>query len=257
MINGNMNSSTATFGLNALVVGATSSLAQALCHTLAKRGYGLILAGRDEVELDILARDILIRHDITCKKLVADFLDSGFSAEEFCAKAGDFSHMVIAAGDMGASDPTQLGNLAYTMHLNYTIPAQLATVAAKKLAERYAAEKRRGVIAIVSSVAGDRGRQSNYAYGSAKAALSAFASGLRNRFFKQGVHVLTVKPGFVDTPMTWGMGSPLIAPREDVAEDIMAAMEKKRDVLYTPFFWRYIMLIIQHIPEKIFKRLSL
>ncbi|NBO19850.1 MAG: SDR family NAD(P)-dependent oxidoreductase [Proteobacteria bacterium] len=245
------------FGLNALVVGATSSLAQAMCHALAARGYGLVLAGRDEMELDILARDIAIRHDITCKKLVVDFLASGFSAEDFVAQAGDISHMIMVAGDMGSADVTSIGNLAYTMHLNYTIPAQISTAAAKKLAERFREQKRRGAVVIVSSVAGDRGRQSNYAYGAAKAAISTFASGLRNKFFKQGVHVLTIKPGFIDTPMTWGMQSPLLASREKVAADILKAMEKGRDVAYVPFFWRYIMLIIIHIPEKVFKRFSL
>ena len=250
-----MNSS--VIGANALVVGATSSLARALCHALAHRGYGLVLAGRDEMELGILARDIAIRHDITCKNIVADFLDSSFSAESFVAQAGEFSHIIMVAGDMGSPDPTAIGNLAYTMHLNYTIPAQVSTAAAKQLAERFREQKRRGSVVIVTSVAGDRGRQSNYAYGAAKAALSTFASGLRNKFFKQGVQVLTVKPGFIDTPMTWGMQSPLIASREKVAADILKAMEKGRDVIYAPFFWRYIMLIIMHIPEKVFKRLSL
>ena len=110
---------------------------------------------------------------------------------------------------------------------------------------------------LISSIAGDRGRQSNYAYGSAKAALNAFASGLRNRFFKQGVHVVTVKPGFLDTPMTWGMQSPLIASREIAAEYIIYAMKVRKNIVYVPFFWRYIMLIIIHIPEAIFKRLKL
>lgn len=252
-----MTDSGAKFGLNALVVGATSSLAQAVCQGLAARGYGLILCGRDEGELDLMARDLTIRHDVPCRKLVADFVDSGFSAESIIAQAGDFSHAVIAAGDMGAADPTHIGNLAFTMHVNYTVPAQLCTAIAKVMAERYAEQKRPGVLAIVSSVAGDRGRQGNYAYGAAKAALSTFASGLRGRFFKQGVHVLTVKPGFIDTPMTWGMKSPLIASREAVAADIIEAMEKRRNVIYAPWVWKYIMLIIMHIPEKIFKRLKI
>jgi len=252
-----MHTSTVTFGLNALIVGATSSLAQPLCHALAARGFGLILVARDEAELDLMARDLMTRYEVKATKIIADFLDSSFSAEAMVACAGDFSHVVLLAGDMGSADPTNIGNLAFTMHLNYTVPAQVATAAAQKLAERFLAEKKKGYIAIVSSVAGDRGRQSNYAYGAAKAALSTFASGLRNRFCKRGVQVMTVKPGFIDTPMTWGMKSPLIASREAVADSIMTSMLAGKNVVYVPFFWRYIMLIIMHIPERVFKRLSL
>jgi short-subunit dehydrogenase len=158
---------------------------------------------------------------------------------------------------MGSSDPTNLDNIHQTTWLNYTVPAQLATAAAVRLSEQKSGRAYAGSITLISSVAGDRGRQSNYAYGSAKAALNTFASGLRNRFFKQGVHVMTVKPGFIDTPMTWGMKSPLIASRESVAESIVEAMKNRSNVVYVPFFWRYIMLIIIHIPEMIFKRLSL
>ncbi len=252
-----MNTSTATFGLNAVIVGATSSLAQPLCHALAARGFGLVLVARDEVEVDLLARDILTRHEIRASKIIADFLDSGFSAEGIIERAGPFSHLIILAGDMGTADPTNIANLAYTMHLNYTVPAQVAAAGAKRLAERFAQEKKRGHIAIVASVAGDRGRQSNYAYGAAKAALATFASGLRNKYCKLGVAVMTVKPGFIDTPMTWGMTSPLMASRESVAAGMMKAMLKGKDVVYLPFFWRYIMLIIMHIPERVFKKLSL
>ncbi len=257
MITGNMHTSTATFGLNAVIVGATSSLAQAICHVLAARGYGLVLVARDEVEMDLMTRDFLTRYDVQCTKIVADFLDSSFNAEAIIERVGAFSHMFMIAGDMGSSDPTSIPNLAYTMHLNYTVPAQMSGAAAKKLAERFTQEKKKGHIVIVSSVAGDRGRQSNYAYGAAKAALSTFASGLRNKYCKQGVAVMTVKPGFIDTPMTWGMKSPLIAPREVVAEAIIKAMLKGKDIVYVPFFWKYIMLIIMHIPEKIFKKLSM
>jgi hypothetical protein len=116
-----------------------------------------------------------------------------------------------------------------------------------------------GVIAVIGSVAGDRGRGSNYLYGAAKSAVATFASGLRGRLFKSGVHVLTIKPGFVDTPMTKGLPLPqaLVVPAEKVAADIVRAIEKKRDVLYTPWFWRYIMLFILHIPNVVFKRMKL
>ncbi|MBM3278026.1 MAG: SDR family NAD(P)-dependent oxidoreductase, partial [Candidatus Handelsmanbacteria bacterium] len=110
----------------------------------------------------------------------------------------------------------------------------------------------------ISSVAGDRGRQSNYAYGAAKGGLSLFLQGLRNRLASTPVHVLTVKPGFVDTPMTRGLeGLFLVASPEKVASDVLRAYKKRKDILYTPWFWRYIMFIIKNIPEGIFKRLKL
>lgn len=239
-------------GKTILVVGATSSLAQSICHQLAQQGGGLIISGRDEAEIDLLGRDVVTRHNVACMTMVADFIDSHFTAASFLERAGDFDHIIIATGTMGSGEPLSLTDIAFTSHINYTLPAQIATLAAMKLAE-----KKDGCVVIISSVAGDRGRQSNYAYGSAKAALSAFASGLRNYFYSKGVHVMTVKPGFIDTPMTWGMTSPLMASREYVAEKIVKAMHKKKDVIYVPFFWRYIMLIILYIPEKIFKKLKL
>ena len=115
-----------------------------------------------------------------------------------------------------------------------------------------------GFIVGISSVAGDRGRQSNYYYGSAKAGLTAYLSGLRNRLSSQGVHVMTVKPGFVDTAMTYGLkGMFLVASPEDIGRAIVRAVEKRRNTVYLPWFWRYIMLIIQHLPEFLFKRLKL
>jgi short-subunit dehydrogenase len=116
-----------------------------------------------------------------------------------------------------------------------------------------------GVIAVISSVAGDRGRPSNYVYGTAKAAVSTFCEGLRARLFKSGVHVLTIKPGFVDTPMTAGMPlpGPLVATPDRVAGDIVRAVERKKDSIYTPWFWSAIMLIIRSVPRFLFKRASL
>ena len=115
-----------------------------------------------------------------------------------------------------------------------------------------------GKIAIISSVAGDRGRQSNYIYGACKAMVTTFAAGLRNRLQASNVHVITIKPGFVDTPMTAHIPKgALWAQPEEVAKDIMSAFEKDKNIVYTPWFWRYIMLIIQHVPEFIFKKLKL
>ncbi len=249
---GNETISLVASGKTVLVVGATSSLARALCHTLAREGYGLVVTGRDEEEINLLAGDIVLRHNVPVMTLTEDFLSEYFTAESFIARSGEFDHIIITTGTMGSGDPLSLNDIAFTSHINYTLPAQIATLAAQKFAATGD-----GSIVIISSVAGDRGRQSNYAYGSAKAALTAFASGLRNYFYKQGVHVMTVKPGFIDTPMTWGMQSPLIASREYVAGKIVQSMHKKKDVIYVPFFWRYIMLIIMHIPEGIFKKLKL
>jgi short-subunit dehydrogenase len=116
-----------------------------------------------------------------------------------------------------------------------------------------------GCIAVITSVAGDRGRASNYLYGAAKGAVSIFCSGLRVRMARVGVQVLTIKPGFVDTPMTQGLNLPglLLATPDAVAQDIQAAIEQRRSTLYTPWFWRYVMLAVTHLPEALFKRLSL
>jgi decaprenylphospho-beta-D-erythro-pentofuranosid-2-ulose 2-reductase len=248
-----MNTSAAKTTETILIVGATSSLAQAICRALARKGYSLVLAGRDEYELEVLANDLMTRCGTDCRGVIADIGEASFSASRLVEQAGEFSHALIALGDMGTDDRDDPQNIAQVMHANYTAPAQIAS----SIAHAFDAQKKKGTIAIISSVAGDRGRQSNYPYGSAKAALTTFAAGLRNRYAKQGIHVMTIKPGFVDTPMTWGMQSPLIASRNYVASKIISALEKKRDVIYVPWFWWLIMTIICHIPEKIFKRLSL
>lgn len=233
------------------MVGATSSLAQVMCRKLAARGDQLVLSGRDGFELETLAADLHARYGISAHTILADFLGNDFAPYKLLEQAGDFTHLILATGDMGKSDISSLYDIAYTAHVNYTIPAQIAALAAPYLASRQS-----GHIVIISSVAGDRGRAKIAAYGSAKSALTAFASALRQHYAKHGVHVLTVKPGFTDTSMTWGMKSPLIASRESVADAILRAMDSGRDVLYTPWFWRAIMLAIQHIPERMFKRLS-
>lgn len=246
-----MNTSTPR-NKTALVVGATSSLAQSLCRALAAGGWRLVLAGRDERELEIRAGDLAVRYGSEPRQVRIDLSEKNFSATRLIEQAGAFDTLIFAAGDMGSSEQDDLANLAHIAQVNYIVPSQILSVAAEALAEAGG-----GTLVVIGSVAGDRGRGSNYEYGAAKAALAAFASGLRNRYAQKGVHVMTVKPGFTDTPMTWGMHSPLMAGREAVAAGIVKGIEARKDVLYIPWFWRYIMLIITHIPESIFKKLKL
>ncbi len=237
---------------SALVVGATSSLAQVLCRKLAEQGYNLILAARDEQELSLLAGDIDTRFGNRCTTLLADIAEKSFNPTRFIEQAGAFDTLFMIIGDMGSGEQDDVQNLRHVALLNYVIPSQILSVAAETMHEQGG-----GNMVVIGSVAGDRGRASNYEYGAAKAAIATFTSGLRNRYAKLGLHIMTVKPGFVDTPMTWGMNSPLIASRETVSDAILKAMAKKKDVIYAPLFWKFIMLIIMHIPEKIFKKLKL
>lgn len=236
----------------ALIIGATSSLASSLCRLLAKEGYRLILVARDERELEIRAGDLATRYNTHCTSLHMDMLEPHFSATRLIEQAGAFNTLIFAAGDMGSSEQDDLANLAHVAMANYVVPSQILSVAAEAMSEAGG-----GNIVIIGSVAGDRGRASNYEYGAAKAALATFASGLRNRYAASGLHVMTAKPGFMDTPMTWGMHSPLIASREYVASALLRAMHANKEVVYLPWFWRYIMGIICHIPESIFKKLKL
>jgi len=244
----------------AWIIGATSSLAEEIAHQLAqdtKRGtWEFVLTGRNEEQLDAIASDLRIRYGVTVSTLPADLASPKRDAKALTEQAGACDAVFWLAGDMGSDDQNDPANIRRIIEVNFTSGAEILTCVAAQMQERAS-----GTIVVVSSVAGDRGRQSNYPYGSAKAGLTAFAAGLRNRLchrVKKGrVHVLTVKPGFVDTPMTWGMQSPLIAPREVVAAQIIRAMRKRKNTIYTPPIWRIIMGIIIHIPEFLFKRLGL
>ena len=148
---------------------------------------------------------------------------------------------------------SNLDAIRHTIDVNFTSAAVLLEQFAA-----YFAERRRGFLAVLSSVAGDRGRQSNYIYGASKAGLSAYLQGLRNRMYTLGVQVTTIKPGFMDTKMTFGLpGLFLVASPEQAGRAIHQAIRKKKDVAYVPWFWRYIMLIIRHVPERIFKRMKM
>ena len=243
----------------ALVLGSTSAIAQALVRRLADRGYDLVLAARDSVRLEAFATDLRLRTGRTVELLEFEAVDWA-AAESMAARverlSGPFQLVVLVYGYLGhqaraQSDPAELLRI---LHTNFTA----AAVTLAHLANYLEGQSGPTGIIGIGSVAGDRGRQSNYAYGAAKGALGLYLQGLRNRLTGTDVHVMTVKPGFVDTPMTQGMDNLfLVASPDRVAGDIIRAFERKRDILYVPWFWRYIMLIIKCLPERMFKRLKL
>jgi len=240
------------------IFGATSAIATACARRWAAQGASFFLVGRSADKLSRVADDLTAR-GATVHTHVLDLtqLDQQKAMLDACyAALGQVDIALVAHGTLpGQPACEQDAQLAVQEFANngLSVIALLTD-----LAGRMAAHKA-GCIAVISSVAGDRGRPSNYLYGAAKSAVTTFGSGLRARLFKAGVHVLTIKPGFVDTPMTQGLALPqlLLATPDQVAADILKAIQKRRDTLYTPWFWRYIMLIIQHIPSAIFKRLSL
>jgi short-subunit dehydrogenase len=178
----------------------------------------------------------------------------GSILEQACAQDGVINCAVFV-GSMPTQDAIDADPdlITGTVQDNFTGPATFLQMLAPELENRGS-----GTVVGVGSVAGDRGRIGNYVYGSAKAGFATYLSGLRNRLTRAGGHVVTVKPGFVDTAMTWDVeGMFLVAAPEQVASDILKAVAKKKNVIYTPFFWRYIMLIIRNIPEFIFKKMSI
>ena len=242
-----------------VVMGSTSALVRAVANGFAARGHALILAARDTAENQAIVADIGVRHGV--EVFAVDFDAEDFSAhEEFfqeCISRADapLAGVVMGFGFMEDQKRAQ-GNHALarrTLDVNFT--------AAVSLLERFAdllEDQRSGFIVGIGSVAGDRGRQSNYLYGAAKGGLAVYLEGLRNRLYPAGVHVMTVKPGFIDTKMTWGLpGLFLVASPESAARGILTALDRRRNVAYIPAFWRVIMLIIRLIPEIIFKRLKL
>ena len=242
-----------------LITGATSSIARAVAHRFAEAGYALVLAGRDEGELARDAADLRLRHGVAVRTLAFDATD--FAAHpgfvDACLHGGGaaLEGVVVCHGYMAEQDDAARDfSLARRMiDVNYT-----SAVSVLNLLADYFERRKSGYVCAVSSVAGDRGRGSNYLYGSTKAALSTYLQGLRNRLAKAGVTVVTVKPGFVDTALTFGRpGMFLVATPQRVGADVFRAVRKGRSVVYTPWFWRGIMGIIKAIPEPVFKRMKL
>lgn len=240
-----------------ILLGATSAMARAFARKLAAEGAEVILAGRDMDELQTLAADCRLRGAPVAEAIAFDTrhpdsfraLIARMEREEGELNAAVFAGSMPAQAQIDADPALMDGVIADS----FTGPARFLQMFAPLIEARGG-----GTIVGVGSVAGDRGRLGNYVYGAAKAGFATYLSGLRNRLTRAGGHVVTVKPGFVDTAMTWGLpGLFLVAAPEAVAHDILTAVRKRRNTIYTPFFWRYIMLIIRHIPEPIFKKMKI
>lgn len=240
-----------------LVLGATSAIARATAAAFAARGASLYLASRDMDELQRSAADLRIRYGVEVRYGAFD-AEATATHEEFfrkvLAEMQGLSGVVLAFGYLGDQMAARgFSRGERVIASNFTGAASILSLCAD-----YFEPKKSGFIIGISSVAGDRGRQSNYVYGAAKGALSLYLQGLRNRLYPSGVRVITVKPGFVDTAMTFGLpGLFLVASPQHVGERIVRALDKSADEVYLPWFWRYIMLIIKLIPEPVFKRLKL
>ena len=242
----------------AIIFGATSGIGKALVSQLAGSGYFLILVARDGKELQRISSDIFIRFNCISKSYAIDLeMDESLPEKinEIIASYPDIGEFYFLVGYLGNQKLAEESwyEREKIVRLNYEIPIQIISQFAG-----YFAKKGEGIISVIGSVAGDRGRRSNYFYGSAKAGLHAYLSGLRSKLANSNVHVLTVKPGFVDTGMTFGMpGLFLVALPEKVAHDILKGVDKRKNMIYTPFFWRWIMLLIRSIPESVFKKLPI
>ncbi|MCK5525197.1 MAG: SDR family oxidoreductase [Thiomargarita sp.] len=241
-----------------LIIGATSAIAQATAKLFAEKHHALFLVGRDADKLETIAADLKVRgaHQVDYTALDLNEFDKHDSMLEQANTSLEGLDTILIAH--GILDDQKAGEQDYTkaeqaLRTNFLSVVSLLT----PIANRF--EKQRyGCIAVISSVAGDRGRQSNYIYATAKGALTIFLQGLRNRLQSANICVLTIKPGFVDTPMTANFKKgALWAKPEAIARGIYRAIENRKNTVYLPGFWWLIMMIIRHIPEPIFKRMKL
>ncbi len=236
-----------------LVLGGNSETAFETAKQFAKhQGAEIILASRNMEQLEKNAKDIELRYNVPASAVFFDADDTDSHREFYTSLAKKPDIAMIAFGRLGDQEKAQadFAEAEKIFKTNFFGAASILEIIAADFEERG-----QGTIIAMSSVAGERGRKSNYIYGSSKAALTAYLSGLRNRLAPRNVDVITVIPGFMNTKMTDGMELPpaLTAEPEQVADDILRAYKKRKPVVYTKWFWRWIMFIIKSIPEKIFK----
>ena len=241
------------------IFGATSEIASAVARRLAEQGASLVLVGRDKADLDASGRDLKVRgaHEVHIRE--ADFSQTRDLTAVVDAVWQDLGRVDAAFVAFGVM-PDQIeaeGNqrvAEQSLIVNFVSPVLLCNALARKFAVQ-----KSGTIAVITSVAGDRGRQSNFMYGAAKGGLQRYVEGLRHRLFAKNVDVLDIRPGMVRTKMTAHLEQSglLWADADQVATDIVLALGKRRRVVYTPWFWRFVMLGVRNLPSSLFNRSSL
>ena len=243
---------------NVLIIGATSAIAQEVARIYANSGSQLFLVARNTEKLEQVAQDMNVRGTAKVDTYVCDLSDTSHHNEilRVADKTLDgIDITLIAHGTLPEQTECESSIEKTLQELQTNL---ISVISLLTILGNYFEKQGKGSIAVISSVAGDRGRQSNYVYGAAKGGLTIFLQGLRNRLSKTGVGVLTIKPGFVITPMTKDFKKGILwAQPQQVAKTIVNAIRKGKNVVYVPWFWRWIMLIIRSIPENIFKRMSL
>ncbi len=243
---------------NILIIGATSAIACATARLYAACHHQFFLVGRNEEKIKLTKQDLLIRGAKKVESYCCD-LTKMENHEKILHHAelslGTLDIVIIAHGVL--PDQQQCEKNIDFMVQSFEVN-QISTLCLLTLISERLKTQGHGTVAVLSSVAGERGRKINYVYGAAKSAVSIFLQGLRNRFHGTGIHFLTIHPGFICTPMTENFKKGRLWKQPDeIAPDIVKAIAKKKDLLYTPWFWRYIMLIIKMIPEKFFKKMSI
>jgi decaprenylphospho-beta-D-erythro-pentofuranosid-2-ulose 2-reductase len=246
------------FPLAVLALGATSAIAEATLRLFAARGARFFLVARNPDKLNAVAADLRTRGAASIATRVMDLDDTAAHPAMFAAAAehlGTIELALLAHGVLGDQAQAEASYPAAEAILgtNFMAPVSMITWLAN-----YFESTHQGTLAVISSVAGDRGRKSNYVYGASKGALNVFLDGVRNRIDRSGVQVLTIKPGFVATPMTAHLPqNALFAHPSAVARGIFKAIQTRKDVVYVPAFWALIMLIIRAVPGRMFKKLNL
>jgi short-subunit dehydrogenase len=242
-----------------LIIGATSGIAHACARIWAAQGATLYLVARDAEKLQANAADLRVRGAAAVHTALQDLSDVSRAQAMVDAAAdtlGGLDLVLLAHGTLPDNDAcaADAALAAREFHLNATTTVALLTAVAARCDAQG-----RGRIGVITSVAGDRGRPSNYLYGSAKAAVQTFCEGLRARLFRHGVTLIDIRPGFIATRMTASLQLPqaLVAQPADVAPRIVAAIERGKDVVYVPAFWALVMLLIRNIPRALFKRMKL
>lgn len=240
------------------ITGAGSAIAHEVCKLWCNREYQFFLVDKDQHKVAAIANDLKVRGAGSVWHVARDLTNESAGTmvvREALEVMGSIDLALIAHGYLGVQKEGEesFEHMLKIMNVNLNSAVEVLTELTKD------ALNKKMTIGVISSVAGDRGREENYIYGAAKGGLTIFTDGLRSRLAKTGIHVVTIKPGFVDTPMTKEIDKKglLWVKPDRVALDIVLAINKKKDIVYTPWFWRYIMLVIKLIPETVFKKMSI